>query len=77
MEKPVEYQCELPADGQGTSLGHEGGGGGVEPSLSMLFDGQGTNLGHFFCVPQLYLWGSPLLGEIFAYVTGFFFFFFF
>ena len=23
----------------------------------------------FFCVPQLYLWGSPLLGEIFAYVT--------
>ena len=28
----------------------------------------------FFCVPQLYLWGSPLLGEIFAYVTVFFFF---
>ena len=27
----------------------------------------------FFCVPQLYLWGSPLLGEIFAYVTVFFF----
>ena len=26
----------------------------------------------FFCVPQLYLWGSPLLGEIFAYVTVFF-----
>ena len=25
----------------------------------------------FFCVPQLYLWGSPLLGEIFAYVTTF------
>ena len=25
-----------------------------------------------FCVPQLYLWGSPLLGEIFAYVTVFF-----
>ena len=25
----------------------------------------------FFCVPQLYLWGSPLLGEIFAYVTIF------
>ena len=24
-------------------------------------------------VPQLYLWGSPLLGEIFAYVTFFFF----
>ena len=24
-----------------------------------------------FCVPQLYLWGSPLLGEIFAYVTVF------
>ena len=23
----------------------------------------------FFCVPQLYLWGSPFLGEIFAYVT--------
>ena len=23
------------------------------------------------CVPQLYLWGSPLLGEIFAYVTVF------
>ena len=22
-------------------------------------------------VPQLYLWGSPLLGEIFAYVTVF------
>ena len=26
-----------------------------------------------FCVPQLYLWGPPLLGEIFAYVTVFFF----
>ena len=26
----------------------------------------------FLCVPQLYLWGSPLLGEIFAYVTVFF-----
>ena len=25
----------------------------------------------FFCVPQLYLSGSPLLGEIFAYVTVF------
>ena len=25
----------------------------------------------FFCVPQLYLWGSPLLSEIFAYVTIF------
>ena len=25
----------------------------------------------FFCVPQLYLWGSPLLGDIFAYVTVF------
>ena len=25
----------------------------------------------FFCVPQLYLWGLPLLGEIFAYVTVF------
>ena len=25
----------------------------------------------FFYVPQLYLWGSPLLGEIFAYVTVF------
>ena len=25
----------------------------------------------FFCVPQLYLWGSPLLGEIFAYVSVF------
>ena len=24
-----------------------------------------------FGVPQLYLWGSPLLGEIFAYVTVF------
>ena len=23
----------------------------------------------FFGVPQLYLWGSPFLGEIFAYVT--------
>ena len=23
----------------------------------------------FFCVPQLCLWGSPLFGEIFAYVT--------
>ena len=31
----------------------------------------------FFFVPQLYPWGSPLLGEIFAYVTVFFFFFFF
>ena len=26
----------------------------------------------FFGVPQLYLWASPLLGEIFAYVTVFF-----
>ena len=25
----------------------------------------------FFCVPQLYLWGSPFLGEIFEYVTVF------
>ena len=25
----------------------------------------------FFCVPQLHLWGSPFLGEIFAYVTVF------
>ena len=25
----------------------------------------------FWCVPQLYLWGSPLLGEIFVYVTVF------
>ena len=25
----------------------------------------------FVCVPQLYLWGLPLLGEIFAYVTVF------
>ena len=25
-----------------------------------------------FGVPQLYLWGSPRLGEIFAYVTVFF-----
>ena len=25
----------------------------------------------FFCIPQLYLSGSPLLGEIFAYVTVF------
>ena len=25
----------------------------------------------FFGVPQLYLWGSPLLGEIFACVTVF------
>ena len=24
-----------------------------------------------FCVPQLYLGGSPLWGEIFAYVTAF------
>ena len=31
----------------------------------------------FFGVPQLYLWGSPLLREIFAYVTVFLFFFFF
>ena len=29
------------------------------------------NFFFFFCVPQLYLWGSPLLGEIFAYVTVF------
>ena len=24
-----------------------------------------------FCVPQLYLWGSPFWGEIFSYVTAF------
>ena len=39
-----------------------------------LFGGGGG--GHlfffFFRVPQLYLWGSPLLGEILAYVTVFF-----
>ena len=33
---------------------------------------QGVFWGFFFPVPQLYLWGSPLLGEIFAYVTVFF-----
>ena len=33
-------------------------------------DGSDCFLGFFF-VPQLYLWGSPLLGEIFAYVTVF------
>ena len=27
---------------------------------------------NFFFVPQLYLWGSPLLAEICAYVTVFF-----
>ena len=31
----------------------------------------GGFFGFFFCIPQLYLWGSPLLGEIFAYVTVF------
>ena len=31
----------------------------------------------FFGVPQLYLWGSPLLREIFAYVTVFVFVLFF
>ena len=25
----------------------------------------------FFCPPQLYLWAFTILGEIFAYVTGF------
>ena len=32
---------------------------------------RGVCLFVLFCVPQLYLWGSPLLGEIFAYVTVF------
>ena len=27
---------------------------------------------NFFFIPQLYLWGSLLLGEIFAYVAVFF-----
>ena len=31
----------------------------------------------FFFVPQLFLWGSPLLGEIFAHVTVFCFLLFF
>ena len=35
----------------------------------MLLPSQGFFFFFFFCVPQLYLWGSPLLGEIFAYVT--------
>ena len=41
-----------------------------------LGHGVGTHVGFFcvfffFFVPQLYLWGSLLLGEIFAYVTVF------
>ena len=36
-------------------------------------DGDNDN-DDFFFVPQLYLWGSPLLGELFAYVTVFCFF---
>ena len=39
---------------------------GREPSISF-----GFFLGGGVCVPQLYLWGSPLLGEIFAHVTVF------
>ena len=35
-----------------------------DPGFFLFFGG-------VFCVPQLYLWGSPLLGEIFAYVTIF------
>ena len=43
--------------------------------LEELSGGRGTDWGFFlfffFFVPQVYLWGSPLLGEIFAYVTVF------
>ena len=46
-----------------------GGGGGCLYSNQHL---SGYFFYFFFCVPQLYLWGSPLLGEIFAYVTVFF-----
>ena len=38
---------------------------GVVPALIFL------NFFLIFCVPQLYLWCSPLSGEIFAYVAVF------
>ena len=43
------------------------GGGGVFCLFLFLFF-----VFVVFCDPQLYLWGSPLLGEIFAYVAVFF-----
>ena len=41
-------------------------------TICHLFFWGGGDFFFFFCVPQLYLWGSPLLGEVFAYVTVFF-----
>ena len=43
-------------------------------SLLLLLRSPAISLGFtffFFCIPQLYLWGSPFWGEIFAYVTVF------
>ena len=51
-----------------------GGGGGFVCLFLFLFVCLFVFFVLFFCFPQLYLWGSPLLGEIFAYVTVFFFF---
>ena len=71
----------------GGRRGWDGGGGGVkvrthhrgavaERTQNMLVSelAESSELFFsffFFYVPQLYLWGSPLLGEIFAYVTVF------
>ena len=53
---------------------------GSNPALAVdLFQHRETTVIFFFLgggggrggVPQLYLWGSPLLGEIFAHVTVF------
>ena len=42
-------------------------------SLHQITKSSAYNAGFFFffCLPQLYLWGSPFWGEIFAYVTFF------
>ena len=62
-------------EGNVTPLGQGGGLSAETIFFVVVVGGGGFFLFCFFVffgVPQLYLWGSPLLGEIFAYVTGFF-----
>ena len=51
-----DYVIKLPKDDLSTCTSHRG--------ITLFFF-------FFFCVPQLYLWGSTLLDEIFACVTVF------
>ena len=62
FELAAAYPFCNPADGLGITWTQRLQDNGVHEKFMSFF---------FFCVPQLYLWGSPLLGEIFAYVTVF------